>query len=72
MNAEKLAQIQAHAQAIATLLYEETRETDPKQLETLEGIEATVRGQLLKYVSPEIALFLSKAAVAQPQGDRES
>jgi hypothetical protein len=27
---------------------------------TFEGIEKTIRGQLLDYVNPEIALFLSK------------
>jgi len=37
MDAEKLQQIQAHARAIAALLYDETA---PEQLTTLEGIEA--------------------------------
>jgi hypothetical protein len=72
MNSEKLAQIQTHAQAIATLLYEEAQTTAPEKLETLEGIETTVRGQLLEYVSPEIALFLSKAVVVPLQGEPEA
>lgn len=54
MDAEKKAQLQAHAQAIAALLYEET---DPDQVKTLEGIEETVRDHLLEYVGPEIGFF---------------
>jgi hypothetical protein len=72
MNRDRLAQIQAHAKAIAALLYEETQAISPEQLETLEGIEVTVRRQLLEYVSPEIALFLSKAAVRPLQGEPEA
>ena len=44
MDADKKAEIQAHARAIAALLYEET---DPDQVKTLAGIEAAVRGHLL-------------------------
>jgi hypothetical protein len=62
MNADKKAQIQAHARALAALLYEET---DPEQVKTLAGIEEAVRGHLLEHVSPEIGDFLSKPAVAQ-------
>ena len=64
MDAEKKAQIQAHARAIAALLYEET---DPEQVKTLAGIEVAVRDHLLEHVSPEIGNFLSKrAAVPLP------
>ncbi|MFM7423504.1 MAG: hypothetical protein ACKO7W_00625, partial [Elainella sp.] len=45
MDADKQAQIQAHVQALAALLY---AETDPEQLKTLEGIEAA---QVLKHRS---------------------
>lgn len=62
MDADKKAQIQAHAQAIAALLYEGT---DLEQVKTLAGIEAAVRGHLLEHVSPEIGNFLSKQAAAQ-------
>jgi hypothetical protein len=62
MDADKKAQIQAHARALAALLYEET---DPEQVKTLAGIEEAVRGHLLEHVSPEIGDFLSKQAVAQ-------
>jgi hypothetical protein len=62
MDADKKAQIQAHARAIAALLYEAT---DPEQVKTLAGIEAAVRGHLLEHVNPEIGDFLSKQAAAQ-------
>ena len=62
MDADKKAQIQAHARAIAALLYEET---DPEQVRTLAGIEAAVRGHLLEHVSPEIGDFLLKQLAAQ-------
>ena len=39
------------------LLYEEA---DKSQIKDLEGIEKTVRSQILEVVSLEIALFLSK------------
>lgn len=66
MDADKLQQIQAHARAIADLLYDETA---PEQLATLEGIEAAVRGQILEYVSPEIGNFLSPQQAAQVAGE---
>lgn len=62
MDTEKKAQIQAHARALAALLYEET---DPEQVKTLAGIEAAVRGHLLEQVSPEIGDFLLQQAAAQ-------
>lgn len=62
IDADKKAQIQAHARAIAALLY---KETDPEQVKTLAGIEATVRDHLLEHVSPEIGDFLSKQSVGQ-------
>jgi hypothetical protein len=63
MDAAKKAQIQAHARAIAALLYEET---DPEQVKTLAGIETAVRSHLLEHVSPEIGNFLSQRVAAQP------
>ena len=65
MDADKQAQIQAHARAIAALLYEET---DPDQVKTLAGIEEAVRGHLLEHVSPEIGNFLLKQVAAQRAG----
>lgn len=62
MDTAKKAQIQAHAQAIAALLYEET---DPEQVKTLAGIEDAVREQVLEHVSPEIGNFLLQQVVAR-------
>ena len=66
MDADKKAQIQAHARAIAALLYEET---DPEQVKTLAGIESAVRGHLLEHGSPEFGDFLSKQVAAQRPGE---
>jgi hypothetical protein len=56
MNQEKQERIKACLQELSTLLYEEA---DKSKLIDLEGIEKTVRSQVLELVSPEIALFLS-------------
>lgn len=56
MNQEKEERIKACLQELSTLLYEEV---DKSKLTDLEGIEKTVRSQILELVSPEIALFLS-------------
>ncbi len=61
MDTDKVQQIQAHARAIAALLYEET---SPEQLTTLEGIEQAVRGHILEHVSPEMGRFLSQQQAA--------
>jgi hypothetical protein len=47
-----------HTREIAKILH---RNVPEEAIQTLEGIEKTVRGQLLEHVSPEIALFLSRA-----------
>ncbi|MDV2997223.1 MAG: hypothetical protein N4J56_006928 [Chroococcidiopsis sp. SAG 2025] len=66
MDSDKLQQIQAHARAIAALLYDEAA---PEQLATLEGIEAAVRGHILEHISPEIGNFLSQQQAAQVAGE---
>lgn len=68
MEAEKREEIQAHAKAIARLLYQET---DPGEMKTLEGIEKTVRQQLLEYVNPEIGNFLSKKRAKRRQEEKD-
>jgi hypothetical protein len=55
MNEDKQERLKACLKELATLLYQEA---DKSQLTNLEGIEKTVRSQILEYVSPEIALFL--------------
>lgn len=62
MNQEKQERIKACLQELSTLLYEEA---DKSKLADLEGIEKTVRSQILELVSPEIALFLSNRELEQ-------
>ena len=69
MNPEKAEVLKAHLQAIAAILYEETL---PEKLNTLEEIEQTVRQKVLKYVSPEIGIFLSKQSQVQPKAEQEN
>lgn len=54
---DKQERIEACIQELAAILYEQA---DQNQLLNLEGIEKTVRQQVLEHVSPNIALFLSK------------
>lgn len=56
MTPEEQERIQACTQEIAEILH---RNSDQAALKTLEGIEQTVRQQMLEQVSPEVALFLS-------------
>jgi len=62
MTPEEAQRVQACIQEIAAILY---KNTDPTQLTSLEGIETTVRQQMLEHVSPNIALFLSNKSPAQ-------
>jgi hypothetical protein len=68
MNLDKQERIEACIQELASLLYEES---DKSQLTDLEGIEKTVRRQVLERVSPEIAIFLSKKRQEQKQVNPE-
>jgi hypothetical protein len=68
MNLDKQERIEACIQELASLLYEES---DKNQLNDLEGIEKTVRRQVLERVSPEIAIFLSKKRQEQKQVNPE-
>lgn len=56
MVPEKEERLQACLQELAALLYEEANKSE---LTNLESIEKSVRTQMLKHVSPQIALFLS-------------
>ena len=69
MNSENTVALKAHLQAIAAILYEET---PPEKLNTLEEIEQTVRQKVIKHVSPEIGIFLSKPSQVQPKAEQEN
>jgi hypothetical protein len=59
MSPEDQVALVQYSREIAKILH---RNTNPDQIKTLEGIEATVREQMLEHVSPEIGIFLSKPA----------
>ena len=69
METSKVRQLQEHAREIAKILYSEA---NPEEIKTLEGIEETVRKQLLEYVNPEIGTFLSQNQVRQKQEEKET
>lgn len=56
MTPEDQARLEACTAEIAEILY---RNSNLEKLDSLEGIEQTVREQVLQEVSPRIALFLS-------------
>lgn len=66
MTPENAKALEAHVQAIAAILYEETT---LENLNTLEEIERIVRQKVLKHVSPEIGVFLSKPSQVQPKAE---
>ena len=69
MTPEEKQRLQAAITEIASILY---KNTSPKALENLEGIEKTVREQMLSHVSPQIAFFLSNKLRAQIKDDPDS
>ncbi|MEM7770277.1 MAG: hypothetical protein AAF327_07180 [Cyanobacteria bacterium P01_A01_bin.37] len=62
MTPEDQARLEACAAEIAEMLY---RTSDP-ELDSLDGIEHTVRQQMLEEVSSRCALFLSTSKFYQP------
>lgn len=68
MTPEDQQALSSHAREIAKILH---RNAPAEAIKTLEGIEKTVRGQLLDHVSPEIALFLSKPKLDSSAAESE-
>ena len=73
MTPEEKERLQAAVKEIAAIMY---NNTPSFELETLEGIEKTVRclrratpTQMIEHVSPEIAFFLSNKLQAQIKDD---
>lgn len=66
MTPEETQRLKAAITEIASILY---KNTSPEALENLEGIEKTVRSQMLSSVSPQIAFFLSNKQQAQIKDD---
>lgn len=56
MTPEEEKELREHVEAIGKILY---RQAKPEQVETLAGIEETVREQIIEHISPQIGIFLS-------------
>ena len=70
MTPEQHQQLQGHVSEIAKLLYADAQ-TKGLPMGNLSEIEMAVRSQLLRYVSPELGIFLSKQLSAQTQATDE-
>lgn len=64
MTPEDQERLKACTTEIAEILY---RNSSPEGLDSLEGIEHTVRQQMLEEVSPRVALFLSTSKPIPPE-----
>ena len=68
MDAQTIAELKKHLNAIACILH---AEANPADLKTLGGIETTVRNLAQEYVMPELGFFLSKPRQEQAPGNSE-
>ena len=66
MIPKEIERLKACSQEIAEILYRNTAESE---LNDLDGIEKSVRRQMLEHVSPEVALFLSQLAPERPKAE---
>jgi hypothetical protein len=64
MTPEDQERLEACTAEIAEILY---RNSNSESLDSLEGIEQTVRQQMLEEVSPRVALFLSTSKLIRPE-----
>lgn len=68
MNQAERLELEACLRRASEILY---NNSDTDSLETLADIEITVRNQILEYVSPQIALFLSPKKLKPDAGKPE-
>ena len=68
MTPSERQELEACLKRASEILY---NNSDPESLKTFEGIEKTVREQVLEHVSPQITLFLSKTRQEQQRGKSE-
>ncbi len=68
MTPEDRKLLEAHIKEIAKIL---SKNTPPEKIETFEGIETSVRDQVLEHVSPQITFFLSQKRREQNLGASE-
>lgn len=64
MTPKEIERLKACSQEIAEILY---RNSPEHELVDLDGIEKSVRRQMLEHVSPEVAFFLSQLELARPK-----
>ena len=57
MKPDTQKKLQEHLKAIAEILYQEA---EAEELESLAGIEKTIRAQTLEYITPELGIFFSQ------------
>lgn len=69
MTPEDKQALEHHAREIAKILH---RNTPAETITTLEGIEKTVRGEILEHVSPEIGIFLSNNSQVCSGGENDA
>lgn len=65
MTPEDKKLLEAHIKEIAKILY---KNTPPQKIATFEGIETSIRDQVLEQISPKIAFFLSQKRLEQQKG----
>ena len=65
MTESEKNEIRDHVQAIAAILYKDSKSREPEKLTSLEGIEIAVREQMQLCVSKDIGIFLSRQAREQ-------
>jgi hypothetical protein len=68
MTPEQEQALKTHLQAVAKILYEDS---DPDTMQTLEGIEMTVRQKIQAHVGPELGIFLLERLQEQQQAEPE-
>lgn len=66
MKLSNQKKLQKHLQAVAKILYQEAEGTE---LESLVGIEKTIRAQTLEYITPELGVFFSEKQQKLHQGE---
>lgn len=64
MKLSNQKKLQKHLQAVAKILYQES---EVRELESLAGIEKTIRAQTLEYITPELGVFFLKKQQEQQQ-----
>jgi len=71
MTESEKNEIRDHVQAIAAILYKDSKSREPEKLTSLEGIEIAVREQMQLCVSKDIGIFLSRQAQEQNLVEQE-